>query len=190
MAEPVKVKGTAVNSTLRFITEKFGVDAVTAVTESLPPEERDAMRRGVLVSQWYRFGALAQVMRETKRLYAGGDAAIYREMGRASADYALTTIYKIFFKVGSPQFIITRAASVYGNYYSAGGAAVTDSGRGFAILELQPFPEPCEEYCHRVWGWVIRMLELSGASRIDSQHAKCQARGDAKCVIDGRWVGS
>ncbi len=190
MAEPVNVKGTAVNSTLRFLADKYGAASIATVTENLPPEERDAIRRGVLVSHWYRFSTLAHMMREARRIYAGGDAGIYKEMGRASADYALTTIYKIFFKVGSPQFIITRAASVYGSYYSAGGATVTDSGRGVAILELQPFPEPCEEYCHRIWGWVNRMLELSGATRIDSRHAKCQARGDAKCVIDGRWAGS
>jgi hypothetical protein len=190
MAEPVKVKGTAVSSTLRYLAEKHGPASLEAVTAALPPEERDAFRRGVLVSQWYRFGALAQMMREARGLYGGGGNAIYKEMGRASADYALTTIYKIFFKVGSPQFIITRAASVYGSYYSAGGAKVTESGRGFAILELDPFPEPCEEYCHRVWGWVDRMLELSGASRVESKHEVCQAKGDPQCRIEGHWVGS
>lgn len=190
MPDPVKVKGTALNSTLRYVADHFGPDAVEAVTAGLPAGERDAIRNGVLVSQWYRFGAMAEIMRETRRLHGAKTPDLYRDMGRASADYALTTIYKIFFKVGSPQFIITRAASVYGNYYSAGSATVIDSGRGYATLALRDFPEPSEEYCHRVWGWVLRMLELSGASQVVCKHDVCVLKGDKECRIDGTWSGS
>ena len=187
MSEPVKVKGTALSSTVRYIQEKFGEGAVEKVIAALPEIDKATIRNGVLVSSWYPFSLLVAVMRGAKKEFGAGAPDIYRDIGGASADYSLSTVYKIFFKVGSPQFIIGRAATVYGNFYSSGEMKVLDSGKGFANVQITGFAEPCDEYCQRVWGWMVRMLELTGARNIKAVHSKCRLKGDALCLYNGTW---
>lgn len=187
MSEPVKVKGTALSSTVRYLQEKFGPEAVEKVIAGLSEADKAGIRNGVLVSSWYPFALLVAIMRAAKKEFGTRAPDIYREIGRASADYSLSTVYKIFFKVGSPQFIIGRAATVYGNFYSSGVFKVTDSGKGFANVQITGFAEPCEEYCQRVWGWMERMLELTGAHNIKAVHVQCCLRGDPVCLYHGTW---
>lgn len=187
MSEPVKVKGTALSSTVRYIKEKFGDESVEKIIAGLGESDKAAIRSGVLVSSWYPFSLLVAIMRAAKKEYGGQAPDLYRDIGRASADYSLSTVYKIFFKVGSPQFIIGRAATVYSNFYTSGEMKVLESGKGFANVQITDFPEPCEEYCLRVWGWMERMLELTGARNIKAVHSKCRLRGDTLCLYTGTW---
>ena len=187
MSEPVKVKGTALSSSVKYLQDKFGPDALEKVIINLPEDQKAAVRGGVLASSWYPFSTLVSIMRAAKKAYGAGAPDIYRDIGRASADYSLSTVYKIFFKVGSPQFIIGRAATLYTNFYTSGEMKVLDSGKGFANVQITGFNEPCEEYCMRLWGWMERMLELTGARNIKAAHTKCRLKGDALCLYQGTW---
>jgi hypothetical protein len=182
----VNVKGTALVSTVRFLKEAHGETAVKRVFSSLPKQERELAEHGFLVSAWYPIDLLMGLTRIAKE-QLGGDLA--KALGRASADYALTTVYKIFFRVGSPQFIISRAATLYRNYYDEGEMRATVAEKGHAILEVSGFvPPPPIEFCERSLGWFERTLELSGAKEIKLAHDTCMGRGGQVCRFEGWWA--
>lgn len=182
-----QVKGTALHSTVRFIQEKYGPEGLEKATSALPEAERTAIRNGVLVSSWYPFKTLIGLMRGAQAVDGGKTADLFQQMGRASADFSLNTVYKIFFRVGSPQFIISRAAVVYTSYYSVGELKVPVSEKGRAAAELHGFPEATPEFCSRLLGWMQRTLELTGAENVVTTHTKCVTRGDSTCRWDGTW---
>ena len=93
-----RVKGTAVLSSLRHVRERFGEEPLARILSALPAED-SALRDGVLASSWYPM-AERQLGREEPNLVSN--------MGRASCDYGVTGVYKIFFKVGSPEFCVHR----------------------------------------------------------------------------------
>jgi hypothetical protein len=187
MSAAAEVKGTAINATVRFLTERFGPTGLKKVVEGLSPQQRAILDSGVLVSSWYPFSLVLDLTRRAQHVFGDQVPRMAREMGRSSADYALTTIYKIFFKVGSPQFIIAKASSVYKTYYSTGELAPIISEKGHAILEMKGFSEPAPELCDRLTGWMERTLELSGATEIRMMHPQCVNRGDACCRFEGFW---
>jgi hypothetical protein len=184
------VKGTAVVAALRYLRERFGESGLAAVIAQLEPSERTDLETGGLTSAWYPVSLLLRIMRTAESLFGSEERYIYRQMGRASADYAITTIYKIFFKVGSPQFVIARGSSVFSRYYSQGRLEIVETRHGHAAVDLLDFPDGAPEFCERIRGWMERTMELAGAQNLKSAHSLCRHRGDAVCRFEGYWGGA
>ena len=58
-----KVKGTAIASTLRFVRERFGAEAVVQVRADLDPALQAELADEPLVSAWYSFALLVALGR-------------------------------------------------------------------------------------------------------------------------------
>jgi hypothetical protein len=184
-----EVKGTALVATVRFISERFGAAGLNRVAADLAPADGALLLAGPLVSAWYPFPLLLQVMRSAgKHFGAGQPSSVYRQMGRSSADYAVTGIYKIFFKFGSPQFIISKGSALFKTYYSSGEMRAPVCEKGHAIVEYAGFADPAPELCVRIEGWMERTLELSGGKDLRMKHDECVNRGGAVCRFEGWWV--
>lgn len=182
-----QVKGTAVQSSLRYVKERFGEGALARVIEALPEEDRKALGHGILASSWYEMGAFLRFMQEAERQLAAQEPDVVRKMGRASCDYGVTTVYRIFFKVGSPEFIISRGTRVFSSYYDSGELRIVDSGPGRAVAELVGLQGGAPQFCDRIFGWMQRTLELAGAKNLRSAHSSCVHRGGAVCRFEGSW---
>jgi hypothetical protein len=184
----VHVKGTALIATVRFVQETLPANALPEILRALDPDDRGQIDAGVLVSAWYPFSLLIRLMRQVGRFDAGRTPHLYRLMGRASAEYSLTTIYRIFFKIGSPQYTLSKAARVFGSYYDSGTMEAIVNEKGHAILELRDFTEPAPEFCDRLWGWCEKTIELISSHRLHrAAHIQCVNRGDPTCQFEGFW---
>lgn len=181
------MKGTAVQSSLRYVRERFGEGSLARVLEALPEDDRQALGHGILASSWYGMDAFLRFMQEVERQLGAQEPDVVRKMGRASCDYGVTGVYKIFFKVGSPEFIISRAARVFSSYYDTGELKVVEGGAGRAVVELTALQGGAPQFCERIFGWMQRTLELAGAKALRSAHSACVHRGDPVCRFEGNW---
>jgi hypothetical protein len=96
-------------------------------------------------------------------------------------------VYKIFFRVGSPQFTMKRATAMFRNYYDEGICRSPVAEAGHGVVEVTGIRPQWPEFCERVHGWLHRILELSGARKITTEHTACIGRGDPACLFEGRW---
>jgi uncharacterized protein (TIGR02265 family) len=181
-----RVKGTAIHSSVRYVEERFGEGALGRVTAALPPEDGAALE-GLLASSWYPMGLLLRLMQEAERQLAPQEPELIRNMGRASCDYGINGVYRIFFKVGSPEFIISRATRVFSNYYDTGELKIVEVGDRRVAAELVGLEGGAAQFCERIYGWMQRTLELAGARNLRSGHTSCVHRGDAVCRFEGSW---
>ncbi len=184
---PVRAKGTTLIATLRHLQDRYGPEAVEKCAAGLPESMRLQVRNGLLASTWYLFSDLLTLMRAAEREYGSREPKILWNIGRASADYGLNSIYRVFMKVGSPQFIINKAMTVFPNYYDQGDFKTLKVEPGYALGELSKFPEPAAELCTRILGFFERMLELTGVGSIELTHPECVAKGGKVCRYEGRW---
>jgi hypothetical protein len=183
-----QVKGTAVLASIRFVKETFGEEGLAKVTAHLEPEDAQRLESPILASAWYPVSFLLAVMKGAKAEFGGKMPDLITQMGRASADYAHTTVYKLVFKVGSPQWIISKASVIFSSYYDRGQMVVTESGPGFANVEVRDFGEPAPEFCERIAGWCVRTFELSGAKKVQLNHVTCVCKGAKACRFEGSWT--
>jgi hypothetical protein len=181
-----RVKGTAVQSSLRYVRERFGEEDLEAVLAALPAAEGAGLAE-VLASSWHPMEAFLRFMQEAKRQLGPREPDVVRAMGRASCDYGVTGVYKVFFKLGSPEFIISRAARVFSSYYDTGRLTVPESRDRRAVAEVADLEGGAPEFCERMLGWMERTLELAGAKHLRSAHSRCVHRGDPVCRFEGDW---
>jgi uncharacterized protein (TIGR02265 family) len=181
-----RVKGTAVQSSLQYVRERFGDDSLARVVAALPEADRRALE-GVLVSSWYDVETFRRFMVEAERQLGTQEPDVVRRMGRFSCDQGITTVYRIFFKLGSPEFIIRRAARVFSSYYDTGELRIVESGPGRAVGELAGFEGGAPQFCERIFGWMQQTLERAGAKNLRAKHDVCVHRGGAVCRFEGDW---
>jgi hypothetical protein len=183
-----RAKGTTVLATVRFLKEKFGQGGLEKIVARLGPEDRQRMETPVLPSAWYPLSLLLGLMRGAKAEFGSQMPDLYRQIGKASADYSLSAAYSVVFKVSSTQWIISRAATVFATYYDSGKMAVPENGKGMAVIELTDFAEPAPEFCERIAGWCVRILEHCGEKGVKVEHVKCRCRGDRTCQFKATWA--
>ncbi len=181
-----QVKGTAILASLRYLREHFGEEAAAHVRQGLPRADRLTLEGSVLASSWYPTSLLLRLMEEAEWQLGSQQPELARHLGRASADYGLTTVYRIFFKLGSPEFIIGRAASVFASYWDTGKLVQKEQARGRAVFSLEGF-QGAAPLCARMLGWMERTLELAGAKDVQVVHASCLHRGEPECRFEGPW---
>jgi hypothetical protein len=182
-----QVKGTAVQSSLRYVRERFGPAALDGVLRALPAENRALLSGTILASTWYPIVALLAYMKQAERQLGPQEPNVLYDMGRASCDHGVTGVYKIFFKVGSPEFVTSRSARVFSSYYDTGELRLIESRDGYSAAEVVGIEPPAAEFCARFHGWMHRTLELAGARNLRSSHSACVHRGDAVCRFEGTW---
>lgn len=188
----VSVKGSAITARVRWVRELYGEPGVRRMKEALGDEHRRALDGRILPHEWVSFELFVAMCTELDRLYGKGDLELCRELGRYSARANLPTLYRIFYTLGSPGFIIRRAARVWDVHYSSGRLEVhtaAEPGGGESVrLRIVGFETPHRAHCLSVLGWCEQSIELSGGTLVaPGAETKCRTRGDDSCEISARW---
>lgn len=146
-----------------------------------------ALAQGVSMAEWYDFQWFVQLNEAIDRAYGRGDLALVKELGRHGADAGLTTIYRLFFKVGTVKWILARASRLWGLHYDTGQLLIREFPGAEVELEVANFATPHRVHCLSVHGWTERAVELSGGTQVQLDELECRASGDDRCRFRVRW---
>jgi hypothetical protein len=184
---PMKVKGTGALALQAFITSRYE-DRFTAWLDAMPPASRAIYGNPILAFELYSVeDALILPTEAMCTLFYGGDEHGAWESGHFSAGYALNSFYKIFFRFGSPQFIIDRASRVFSTYYPEGELRVADKSENRCVLRLVKFREPHRVIEQNIAGWMDGALELMGKKDRDVAMTRRMTKGDAFTEYVATW---
>ncbi|MEW6516351.1 MAG: hypothetical protein AB1439_05530 [candidate division FCPU426 bacterium] len=182
-----KVKGTALMPRIKYLEEKATPEQKEKIVALLSPEFQKEVRQGIFLGTWYPFEYYIEINRALDKVLGTGDLSLIPKLGYYSADQGLKGVYKLFYKVGSPEFIIQRGAKVWNQYFVNGQLNVAKVAPGEARITLTEVESPTEEHCLSVLGWVHRTLELSGGKNVRTEMSKCRRKGAPFCEITARW---
>jgi hypothetical protein len=142
---------------------------------------------GVEKARWYPLRLFYELNTLIDRLFGTGDLSLIRELGRYGADANLTTIYRLFYKVGTTHWILGRAVRLWSAHYDSGYMEVLTRGARSASLRIHNFAQPDRAHCLSVLGWCERSIELSGGRNVTVDETLCRTRGDQICQLDVSW---
>ena len=145
------------------------------------------IERGFVKSKWYPFEQFVELNVAIDKIFGSGDLSLVKQLGRFGADANLTTIYRLFLKVGSPTWILGRSLRLYSAHYDTGWAEVAMSGPTAAMLRIHAVHKPHRAHCLSVAGWAERSIELSGGREPVAIESRCRTRGDEVCELDVSW---
>jgi hypothetical protein len=138
-----------------------GSEALRAVAEA-----------GAVRARWYPLEVFVELNTALDRIFGAGDQAL---------------IYRLFYKVGTVRWILSRGPRLWGVHYDAGQLAVRYLGAHEVELEIVDFPTPDRAHCLAVIGWAERSIELSGGEKVETREVACKATGDLRCRFRLRW---
>ena len=186
-AEEPKSKGYTLRGRLAFIEQRYGKQRIPEVLARLDEEERKVLSNPFAVSSWYPFRTMVHFSEAIDSVLGKGDLQLCWEIGRFTAEFELSTIHQIFFKLGRPQHLLKMAGLMWGRYYSAGRLVVQSTGEKCAGGEVQDFDPSHRAFCMDFSGWMERTLELTGATRISIRHTACRLEHAPSCRFEGSW---
>jgi hypothetical protein len=185
----MEVKGTAIRAIPEFIAAKFGKEGLNQWLNSLTENARKVYGGSILAGGWY---PVTEVMVEPTRkmceLFFRGDLKGAREGGRFSAEKGLKGVYRIFVKLGSPEFLIRKASLIFSSYYEPSEMKVVAQEDRKAVVHITKFPEPSAMIENRIVGWMEKALEISGCKRVDIRITQSLAKGAPYTEIVATWA--
>ncbi len=171
-----------------WIELNHGGDGLTRVLAECSPELRATIEGGMRKAAWYPLAQMLELCVVIDRVLGVGDLGLVRELGRQSCDANLTTIYRLFFKLGSVHWILGRAVRLWSAHYDSGYLEVMTRGPHAAVARVRAFAQPDPVHCLSLAGWIERSIELSGGHDARVVESKCRTRGDELCQLELEWV--
>lgn len=158
----MEIKGTAVKSTPDYIKEKFPTRYLEWL-QSMPESSRKIFEQLIYATSWYNLidSVLIPTQKAGDLFFIGNHAEAAHELGRYSAEVALKGVYKIFVRVSSPHYVLSRASSIFSAYYKPSSIRVTESKNKRCVLELLQFDYSEKLIMHRIAGWIEQALEIT-----------------------------
>ena len=151
------------------------------------PALKAAVETGFEKAKWYPFEQFIELNVVLDKVFGAGDLKLIHEIARYGADANLTTIYRLFYKVGTTHWILGRAVRLWSAHYDSGYLEVMTRGPKTAVLRIKGFETPHEVHCMAVAGWAQRSIELSGGHNVKVSEPQCRTRGDELCQIEAVW---
>ena len=151
------------------------------------PALRASLEHGIEKAKWYPFAQFVELNTVVDRLFGQGDLGLVRELGRFGAEANLTTIYRLFFKVGTVHWILGRAVRLWSAHYDSGYLEVMTRGSKASVLRVRGFDTPHKTHCLSVMGWCERSIELSGGKHVQISEPRCRTNGDELCQLEATW---
>jgi hypothetical protein len=181
------VKGSALVSRVLWVELGHGSRGLERLLAQCSLELRGSIEGGLRKAAWYPFDQFIELNLVIDRLWGHGDLELVKTLGRYGADANLTTIYRLFYKVGTVHWILGRAVRLWSAHYDSGYLEVMTRGARGAVGRIRGFATPHEVHCRSVAGWCERCIELSGGGRAEVVETRCRTRGDELCQLEMKW---
>jgi len=181
------VKGSALASRVLWVDLGHGSAGMERLMAACGPALRADIERGINKARWYPFEHFVELNTVVDKVFGRGDRTLVRQLGRYGADATLTTIYRLFYKVGTVQWILGRAVRLWSAHYDSGYLEVATRGLRGAVLRVRGFSTPDKVHCLAVEGWAERSVELSGGKKVRVHESKCRTEGSDCCQFDVVW---
>ena len=181
------VKGSALTSRVLWVRLGHGAAGMERLIAQCSPELKAFIDAGLEKAKWYPFEEFVELNVVIDRLFGKGALGLIKELGRYGADANLTTIYRLFYKVGTAHWILGRAVRLWSAHYDSGYLEVMTRGPKTAVLRVRGFATPHLVHCMSVAGWCERSIELSGGENVVVTEPMCRTRGDELCQIEAAW---
>lgn len=159
-----RVKGTDVVG-LRKIFADRGSQLENTFKDRLTPEQLQLYTR-LLPSTWTPIDDWLGLLTIATDVLFPHDREPWVSLGKSLAEQSYGSVYRVFLRVPTVKFVISRGAAIWNTYYDTGTVRATSTGPKLIELAVDDFPELPLEFREAARGHILVLLELTGAQPI------------------------
>lgn len=182
-----EVKGTALSTRLKYVEEKAAPEIKEKVYAELTEGFQQEIRKGIFANTWYPIGYYLEINQAIAKIMGNGNEEIAFDVGCYSADQVLHGVYKLFYKIGTPEFVLKNASRVMNQYFTEGKLRVVFDLPRQARIYFEDVRDYRHTQCLSLIGWAYRNIQLSGGKNVTHQVVQCRKRGDPACQGLLKW---
>jgi hypothetical protein len=160
------IKGRVLLDTIASIKARTGEQELSKILKNLSHESRTVFESPILFSGWYPLSAFTEFLEVDVRETAHGDREELARRSEKVIESQLRGVYKIFLRLGSPKFVITRISAVHETYFK-GIKIVPEFENHTATIKYIGFQKEHSIMEHAIIGFFRKALKMSGANQID-----------------------
>lgn len=160
-----EVKGSIVKDALTAIEKRVGSEGLERVLSMLKPETRAALEKPLAI-MWYPLNAFTELVEIDCRETAGGNEKELITRAEDVVDHQLRGIYRVFVRVGSPEFVLKRVANIHQTYFRGIEATARVVPPHEAFVRYTGFSTQHRIMENLIIGFYKKALEISGARNV------------------------
>ena len=181
-----KIRGSALIPRINYLKTNHA-EVWPRIVEALQPDTRAMIEANPLATAWFELEKFADLMLTADRVAGNDDLELVRKLGNHAATANLTTILRIFVRLGSPEFIVGKAAKVWNLYHDSGRAEVERVGHHHLALQVLDYDQPHPAVCATLIGWLRGYVEAAGGKAVGVKESRCRLAGQDCCRFEARW---
>jgi hypothetical protein len=182
------VKGVALRSAAKSFEHLRGSKTFAELLDAAPKQLADELRYGTLAaSRWYPIGWYRDLHTAMQKVTGEGERMI-REVEREASRSDMTGVYRIAFKLLSPQTLFNMSERLFATYFDTGKVETVESREKYIRVRWSH----CTGFSRTVWLGVFAscevMLELAGAKNVRVHVLSGGGSSDDFAEAEGYWV--
>jgi len=122
------------------------------------------------------------------KLTAGGNENELIKRSEALIEKQLRGIFKVFVKLGSPQFVLSQISIVHKTYFRGVTIEITMEDQNKAIIKYTGFEKQHRLIGLSIIGFYRKALEISGAKKVEAKYTTSIEEGKGFCELVITWA--
>ena len=179
------VKGSMVRAHLQWVRQNFGEEQEKAILASLAPENRTEVD-GLLASTWCSLESLVRLDRAIAAATGRDETELMSELGRASAEINLSTVYRAFRRTEIHDFF-QRSAARHKQFQDFGVSTYLADDETHGTMTIRDAGAFSPVFCASSGGYYAEVIRLHGGNAPVAEETACVCAGDPACVWQVRW---
>ena len=185
-AEP-HVRGVVLKTYREILKERFGEAGYAQVLKGLHDETREILVGMVIATEWYPNRLIVDLYETIVRVHYDGKPEGIRELGKLSAQRDLRGVFKIFVVVVSPQYLVSKTASVWSRYFDHGKVEITDQKKGFCRGRFTAVCSRSTAFWQEILGSCMGAIEAAGGKNAAPTIVAGGTANDESMEAEMRW---
>lgn len=182
------VRGSLFASLPDFVKRHFGDNQWDDFLRRLDPVAHQTLKNDFDALAWYPFSVISNAVDVMVQMSDQNRALdTLQKFAAHNLDRATNLIFKAIFKIGSPEFMVSKSDQVWAKYYSTGKMETADCSKGKATVRLRDFPEMTHNY-NRVVLFAIGATIVKAGGKITTQEIVRDIQGGSDfCEYHYEW---
>jgi hypothetical protein len=148
------------------------------------PTDRQSAEHGLAIG-WYEVASFARLLRAVDAVCGNGDLRLLPLVGAAEAEQDFGRVLRVFLRTMSPGAFLSVEKRLWKHFQDSGDWSWSPIDNGIrAVLKGW---EADEALCLELAGYLSRVIEYTGGTRVSFTHPECRARGQDVCTYLLYW---
>ena len=185
MAVPL-VKGLTFLNLRRFVEQRLGGAAGWSRLMGQLHSDDSTVIASVVGTGWYDLALLARMLNAVDREFGIGNLALVREQGVFQAESDLKVVFRMFFRMANPSYVISKATHYWSRLQTEGVWEIEREAPNRVRGSLTGWGVDAA-LCAAIGAYMVRLIELVGGKSVVGEHPACRVEGHPACVFTLRW---